>query len=102
MTRAHLSSARWVAAVRAWPVWTEPRWLIGLIVLLVTADLTVLGVSAATVTFRVRDLVLFGLLLGGVAVTVELTRSAGEKGGLIKDIYGAWNLPACCCRLSTS
>ncbi len=94
MTRAHLSSARWVAAVRAWPVWTEPRWLIGLIVLLVTADLTVLGVSAATVTFRVRDLVLFGLLLGGVAVTVELTRSAGEKGGLIKDIYGAWNLPA--------
>ena len=25
---------------------------------------------------------------------MELTRSAGEKGGLIKDIYGAWNLPA--------
>jgi len=94
MTRAHLSLSRWVAAVRAWPIWAEPRWLFGLVVLLVSADLAVLGISAATVSFSVHDLVLFGLLLGGVAVTVELTRSAGEKGGLIKDVYGAWNLPA--------
>ncbi len=101
MTRAHLSLSRWVAAVRAWPIWAEPRWLFGLVVLLVSADLAVLGISAATVSFSVHDLVLFGLLLGGVAVTVELTRSAGEKGGLIKDVYGAWNLPAFSCRRFT-
>jgi diguanylate cyclase (GGDEF)-like protein len=94
MTRARQSFARWAAAVRAWPIWKEPNWLVGLVILVVAADLAVLGASAAVVRFSAYDLVLFGLLLGGVAVTVELTRSAGEKGGLIKDIYGAWNLPA--------
>ena len=30
-----------------------------------------------------------------MAVTVELTRQVGEKhGGLVKDVYGAWALPA--------
>ena len=94
MTRARQSFARWAAAVRAWPIWKEPNWLVGLVILVVAADLAVLGASAAVVRFSVYDLVLFGLLLGGVAVTVELTRSAGEKGGLVKDVYGAWNLPA--------
>jgi diguanylate cyclase (GGDEF)-like protein len=94
MTRARQSFARWAAAVRAWPIWEEPNWLVGLVILVVAADLAVLGASAAVVRFTVYDLVLFGLLLGGVAVTVELTRSAGEKGGLVKDVYGAWNLPA--------
>ena len=94
MTRARQSFARWAAAVRAWPIWKEPGWLVGLVILVVAADLAVLGASAAVVRSSVHDLVLFGLLLGGVAVTVELTRSAGEKGGLIKDVYGAWNLPA--------
>ncbi len=94
MTRARQSFARWAAAVRAWPIWKEPNWLVGLVILVVAVDLAVLGASAAVVRFSVYDLVLFGLLLGGVAVTVELTRSAGEKGGLVKDVYGAWNLPA--------
>ena len=37
---------------------------------------------------------LFGLLVGCIAVTVELTRQVGENTGLIKDVFGAWALPA--------
>ena len=94
MTRARQSLARWAAAVRAWPIWKEPNWLVGLVILVVAADLAVLGASAAVVRFSVYDLILFGLLLCGVAVTVELTRQAGHRKGLVKDVYGAWNLPA--------
>jgi diguanylate cyclase (GGDEF)-like protein len=62
--------------------------------LVMLADVAAIGASAAAVRLSVHDLVLFGLLLGCIAVTVELTRNAGEKGGLIKDVYGAWDLPA--------
>src|SRR5258708_31750405 len=94
MTRARRCLARWAAGVRAWPLWTLHRWLVVLIVSVVAADVVALGLSAWALTPRVHDLVLFGFLLAGVAVSVELTRSVGEHGGLIKDVYGAWDLPA--------
>jgi len=94
MARARRRLTRWVAAMHTWPMWALPRWLTGLVVLVITADVAAIGVSAAAVRFSVHDLVLFGLLLGCITVTVELTRNAGEKGGLIKDVYGAWDLPA--------
>jgi diguanylate cyclase (GGDEF)-like protein len=75
-------------------MWALPRWLTGFVMLVMIADVAAIGVSAAAVRLTVHDLVLFGLLLGCIAVTVELTRNAGEKGGLIKDVYGAWDLPA--------
>ena len=36
---------------------------------------------------------MFGLLLGCTAISVELTRKAGEQGGVIKDVQGVWQLP---------
>ena len=36
---------------------------------------------------------LFGLLLGCTALAVELSRKAGEQGGMIKDVQGVWELP---------
>jgi diguanylate cyclase (GGDEF)-like protein len=80
--------------VRGWKLWELPRWLAAFVVLAIVADAALIGVSAQAVRISVHDLVLFGLLLCGIAVTVEVTRSAGEKGGLIKDVYGAWELPA--------
>jgi diguanylate cyclase (GGDEF)-like protein len=75
-------------------MWALPRWLTVFVVLVMVADVAAIGVSAAAVRFTVHDLVLAGLLLACITVTVELTRNAGEKGGLIKDVYGAWDLPA--------
>jgi diguanylate cyclase (GGDEF)-like protein len=94
MTRARRRKARWAGGMRAWPLWALRPWLVVLVVLVVVADLAAAGLSAWTLTLKVHDLALFGFLLAGIAVTVELTRSAGEKGGLIKDVYGAWDLPA--------
>jgi diguanylate cyclase (GGDEF)-like protein len=94
MSRAHRRWTRWALAVRAWKLWELPRWLAAFIVLAIIADAAVIGLAAHAVRISVHDLVLFGLLLCGIAVTVEVTRSAGEKGGLIKDVYGAWELPA--------
>src|SRR6201994_3388882 len=102
MRPAHRSLVRWANNVRAWAfwnvrgwsLWKEPRRIIGLVAVVITADVAAIAVSAATVHIETRQLILFGLLVGCVAVTVELTRQEGEKTGLIKDIYSAWGLPA--------
>src|ERR1700684_1136237 len=80
--------------VRGWSVWKEPRRVVVLVVGLITVNVAAIGVSAATVQVQPRQLILFGLLVGSVAVTVELTRQEGEKKGLVKDVYSAWGLPA--------
>jgi diguanylate cyclase (GGDEF)-like protein len=80
--------------VRGWSVWKEPRRVVVLVVGLIAVNVAAIGVSAATVQLQPRQLILFGLLLGSVAVTVELTRQEGEKKGLVKDVYTAWGLPA--------
>jgi diguanylate cyclase (GGDEF)-like protein len=80
--------------VRSWSLWKEPRRVIGLVLVLISADVVAISASAATVRWEPRQLALFGLLVVCVAVTVELTRQEGEKTGLIKDVYSAWGLPA--------
>ncbi|HWG12665.1 MAG TPA: GGDEF domain-containing protein [Streptosporangiaceae bacterium] len=80
--------------VRAWSLWQEPRRVTALVVLLITAEAGAIAASAATVQFRPRQLILFGLLVACVTITVELTRQEGEKKGLVKDVYSAWGLPA--------
>jgi diguanylate cyclase (GGDEF)-like protein len=102
MRSAHRSIVRWANSVRAWAfwnvrgwsLWKEPPRVIGLVATLITAEAAAIAVSAASVRLQPRQLILFGLLVGCVAVTVELTRQEGEKTGLIKDIYSAWGLPA--------
>jgi diguanylate cyclase (GGDEF)-like protein len=102
MRSAHRSLVRWANGVRAWAfwnvrgwsLWKEPHRIIGLVATVITANAVAIAVSAATVHIETRQLILFGLLVGCVAVTVELTRQEGEKTGLIKDIYSAWGLPA--------
>ena len=94
MQRAHRWVSRWASSARAWEFWTLPRWLAAAVSFAVLSDLAAIGVAAAMVRLRPRDLILFGLLVGCIAVTVELTRQVGENKGLIKDVYGAWALPA--------
>lgn len=80
---------------RSWPVWELPGWVARFVVLIVLVDVGVLAAGAATTTVHVHDLGLFALLLACVAATVEQLRRIGEKhGGVVKDVYAAWELPA--------
>jgi diguanylate cyclase (GGDEF)-like protein len=79
--------------VGAWPVWSLSRKLRAFVLLVICADLACVGVSAASYRFSAHNLALFAALLGCVAVTVELTRRAGEPAGVVKDVYAVWELP---------
>jgi diguanylate cyclase (GGDEF)-like protein len=82
-----------VKAIGDWPIWSLPRWLTVYVITIVIADLAAIGVAAHFAAYSGRDLALFGLLLGCTAAAVEITRKAGEQGGLVKDVQGVWELP---------
>ena len=85
---------RRMTAVSAWPLWSLPRRLLAYILSIIAADLAAIGLAASFTTITGANLALFGLLLGCTAISVELTRKAGEQGGMIKDVQGVWELPA--------
>jgi diguanylate cyclase (GGDEF)-like protein len=85
---------RRITGVRAWPIWQLQGWLRAFIVAVVLTDAAVFGLAARQVRFRGHDLLLFALLLGCSAATVEVTRRAGENNGMVKDVYATWELPA--------
>jgi diguanylate cyclase (GGDEF)-like protein len=85
--------SRWLSGVRAWPVWSLPRWLTIFVVTVIVIDVAAIGIAASLTTVTGHDLTLFGLLLACTAVAVELSRKAGEQGGMIKDVQGVWELP---------
>jgi diguanylate cyclase (GGDEF)-like protein len=93
--RAARRMLRQSVAVRSWPLWSlQPRWLVAFVLAVVAADLAAIGVAASVTTVTGSNLALFGLLVGCTAASVELTRKAGEQGGMIKDVAGVWELPA--------
>jgi diguanylate cyclase (GGDEF)-like protein len=80
-------------AVRSWPVWDHPRWLVVYIVTVVAAFLAAIAVTAVHASVSRAGLLLFCGLLLCSAATVELTRRAGENSGLTSHIFGVWELP---------
>jgi diguanylate cyclase (GGDEF)-like protein len=80
-------------AVRAWSLWTLPRWLVGFVLAVVAAYAAAIAVAASATSLQPRDLAVFGVLLACSAASVELTRRAGENAGLIKEVFGVWELP---------
>ena len=82
-------------AARKWPLWRLPRWLVAFIGLVTAVYVIAIAVAIAVGSGpeSLRNLWLFGALLIGMALTVELTKRAGENAGLIKDVYGVWELP---------
>jgi diguanylate cyclase (GGDEF)-like protein len=80
-------------AIRHWPIWTLPRWLTVYVLAVIAADLAAIAVTAQHTAFSTHNLALFGLLLGCTAAAVELTRKAGEQGGIMSDVQGVWELP---------
>ena len=84
---------RRMTAVGDWDLWSLPRWLTVFVLTVVAVDAAAIGVAASFTTITAHDLLLFGLLLGCTALAVELSRKAGEQGGMIKDVQGVWELP---------
>jgi diguanylate cyclase (GGDEF)-like protein len=84
---------RQASAVRAWPVWELPHWLLIFVIGVIGVDVAAIAVSAATTLFRGPDLELAAVLLACNLATVELTRRAGEPAGLAKDVHAVWELP---------
>jgi diguanylate cyclase (GGDEF)-like protein len=93
-----VNAARWVrgqvSGIRDWHVWALPGWLSGFIVAVVVADVAALAVAAVFMPLRLHDVELFAALVACSAATVEITRRLGETGGVIKDVYAIWELPA--------
>jgi len=100
MRKASICAARRLLrqsiAIRSWPLWSlQPRWLVAFVLTVIAADLAAIGVAASSTVITGGNLALFGLLLSCSAISVELTRKAGEHlGGVTKDVQGVWELPA--------
>jgi diguanylate cyclase (GGDEF)-like protein len=80
-------------AVRTWPVWEYPRWLVAYIVVMVAVYGIAVAATGAMASISRYDILLFGGLLLCSATTVELTRRSGENAGLSSHIFGVWELP---------
>ena len=81
------------AAVRSWPLWGVQPWLIVYITALVAVDVAAIILAATVGLGSGRDLGLFAALLVCNAATAEFTRRGGENVGVVKDVYGVWELP---------
>jgi diguanylate cyclase (GGDEF)-like protein len=86
-----VKSAR--AAVSDWPLWGLPRWLQVLVAGVIALYVGAVAVAVTFVHVEAKQLWLFGLLLACGAVSVELTRRAGQTGGVVRDVYAIWDLP---------
>jgi diguanylate cyclase (GGDEF)-like protein len=85
---------RGMRAIGSWSLWSLPRGLLAYILMIDALALAAVGVAASFTTITEHDLLLFALLLSCTAFAVELTKKAGEQGGMILDVQGVWELPA--------
>ena len=80
--------------ITAWPVWELPGWLAALVAGIIVVYAAAICAALALTPIRASDLRLFTVLLACGALTVELTRRSGEAGGMDRDVYAIWDLPA--------
>ena len=80
--------------LRSWPVWQLPRWLAACVTAVIAAYAAAIAVALASGQVRPGDLRLCAVFIGCGAASVELTRRAGEREGVTRDVYAIWDLPA--------
>jgi diguanylate cyclase (GGDEF)-like protein len=80
--------------LRGWPVWQLPRWLAACVTAVIAAYAAAVAGALASTPVRPGDLRLCAVFVGCGAASVELTRRAGEREGLARDVYAIWDLPA--------
>jgi diguanylate cyclase (GGDEF)-like protein len=77
-----------------WPVWQLPRWLAACVTAVIVAYAAAVAGAIASTPVRSGDLRLCAVFVGCGAASVELTRRAGEREGLARDVYAIWDLSA--------
>ncbi len=75
-------------------MWQLPRWLAACITAVITAYAAAAAGALASTPMRPGDLRLCAVFVGCGAASVELTRRAGEREGLARDVYAIWDLSA--------
>ena len=80
--------------LRSWPVWQLPRWLAACVTAVIATYAAATAGALASTPVRPGDLRLCAVFAGCSAASVELTRRAGEREGLARDVYAIWDLPA--------
>jgi diguanylate cyclase (GGDEF)-like protein len=80
--------------LRGWPVWQLPRWLAACVTAVIAAYAAATAGALASAPMRPGDLRLCAVFVGCGAASVELTRRAGEREGLTRDVFAIWDLPA--------
>src|SRR6516225_7917609 len=79
--------------LRSWPVWQLPRWLAACVSAVIAVYAAAVAEGLASNQVRPGDLRLCAVFIGCGAASVELTRRAGEREGLTRDVYAIWDLP---------
>jgi diguanylate cyclase (GGDEF)-like protein len=79
--------------VRDWPIWTESKPLITLLLAVACGYLGWIAFYAVRFRFHPANIALFAALLACVAFSVEMSRRASEPDGVVKDVYAVWELP---------
>jgi len=80
--------------LRSWPVWQLPRWLAACLTAVIAVYAAAAAGALASAPVRPGDLRLCAVFVGCGAASVELTRRAGEREGLTRDVYIIWDLAA--------
>ena len=81
------------SSLRGWPVWQLPRWLAACVTAVIAIYAAAVAWALASEPVRPGDLRLCAAFVGCGAASVELTRRAGEREGLARDVYAIWDLP---------
>ena len=81
------------SSLRGWPVWQLPRWLAACVTAVIATYAAAVAWALASEPVRPGDLRLCAVFVGCGAASVELTRRAGEREGLARDVYAIWDLP---------
>ena len=81
------------SSLRGWPVWQLPRWLAACVTAVIAIYAAAVAWALASEPVRPGDLRLCAVFVGCGAASVELTRRAGEREGLARDVYAIWDLP---------
>jgi diguanylate cyclase (GGDEF)-like protein len=85
---------RRMTAIKTWPVWSLPPWVLAYVLTVIVVALTAVAISAAVTTITLHDVGLFAVLLACTILAVELTRKSPEQTGMTLDVQGVWELSA--------
>jgi len=79
--------------ITGWAVWQLPPALRWYVTGTIAAAAAAAGSAAAFTSWRIHDVLFFGLLVGFGGLAVEISRATKPLPGLDKDVHGIWLIP---------